>query len=158
MASVTLTVAETETETEATPLIGVVTETEPAPLIGVVPAQDAKAPRAAASVEIRCRLSPTWREDLERLLRVAPPPPSVNQSLFSRLARLWRRCFGRFDPDSISVCQPLTGEQMEMIRRHSQPGHFERLAMDRQLTKDCLHYYNRKNPVRDTMCLCLLSK
>jgi len=30
-----------------------------------------------------------------------------------------------------------------------QPGHFERLALDRELTMDCLHYYNKKNPVRD---------
>ena len=114
MASVTLTVA----ETESTPLIGVVTEaeteTETAPLIRVVPAQDAKAPRAAASAKIRRRLSPTQREDLERLLRVAPP---AKQSLFSRLARLWRQAFGRFDPRSIPFNQQLTGEQMDLIER-----------------------------------------
>ena len=46
MAPVTLTVMEAETETEATPLIG------------VVPAQDAKAPRAAASVEFGFSSSP----------------------------------------------------------------------------------------------------
>lgn len=35
---------------------------------------------------------------------------------------------------------------MDLIERHHQPGHFERLALDRELTMDCLHYYNKKNP------------
>ncbi|CAD6248294.1 unnamed protein product [Miscanthus lutarioriparius] len=133
MAPVTLTVMEAETETEATPLIG------------VVPAQDAKAPRAAASVEFGFLLTPAGNEALDRLV-IPPPPPPAKQSLLSRLARLWRRCFSRFDPCSIPVGQALTEEQMEMVLRHRRPGYFKRLAMDREVTMDCLHYYNLKHP------------
>jgi len=104
MAPVTLTVMEAETETEATPLIG------------VVPAQDAKAPRVAVSVEFGFLLTPAGNEALDRLV-IPPPPPPAKQSLLLRLARLWRRCFSRFDPCSIPVGQALTEEQMEMVLR-----------------------------------------
>jgi len=33
--------------------------------------------------------------------------------------------------------------------RHRRPGYFKRLAMDREVTMDCLHYYNLNHPVRD---------
>ncbi|CAN6290767.1 unnamed protein product [Urochloa humidicola] len=117
------------------------TVTEATPLIGVVPAQDAKAPRAAASVEFGFVLTPAGIEAFDRLV-IPPPPPPAKQSLLSRLARLWRRCFSRFDPLSIPVDQAVTEEQMEMVRRHRRPGYFKRLAMDREVTMACLHYYN----------------
>ncbi|CAL4940687.1 unnamed protein product [Urochloa decumbens] len=121
-----------------------VTETEATPLVGVVPAQDAKAPRAAASVEFGFVLTPAGFEAFDRIF--PPPPPPAKQSLLSRLARLWRRCLSRFDPSSIPVGQALTEEQMEMVRRHRLPGHFKRLAMDRDVTMACLDYYNLKHP------------
>jgi hypothetical protein len=94
------------------------TVTEATPLIGVVPAQDAKAPRtAASSVEFGFLLTPAGNEALDRLV-IPPPPPPAKQSLLSRLARLWRRCFSRFDPCSIPVGQALTEEQMEMVLRY----------------------------------------
>ncbi|PUZ51458.1 hypothetical protein GQ55_6G188600 [Panicum hallii var. hallii] len=77
---------------------------------------------------------------------LSPPPPPAKQSLLSRLARLWRRCFVRFDPYSIPFDQPLSKEQMEMLARHRRPGYFKRLAMDRELTMDCLHHYNLNHP------------
>ena len=98
------------------------TETEATPLIGVVPAQDAKVPRAAASVKMKARpdgfiLSPVGMEEIDRLIGVDPSPPPAKQSVLSLLARLWRRCFVRFDPYSIPVGQAPSEEQMEMIRR-----------------------------------------
>ncbi|CAM0904140.1 unnamed protein product [Alopecurus aequalis] len=105
-------------------------ETEATLLIGDVPAQDAKAPRAAASVEI-FRL---MNEALDRL--VIPPRPMP----------LWRRCFSRFVPYSFPIGQALTEEQMEVVLRHRRPGYFKRLAMDRKVTMNCLHYYNLNHP------------
>jgi hypothetical protein len=93
------------------------TETEATPLVGVVPAQDGKAPRAAASVDAFVP-SPAVKEELIRLAGIiVPPPPPAKQSMLSRLARLWRRHFVRFDPDSIPCNQPLSDEQVEMLER-----------------------------------------
>ncbi|RLM60901.1 hypothetical protein C2845_PM14G14440 [Panicum miliaceum] len=92
-----------------------VTEAEATPLVGVVLARDAKGPSAAASVEMKALtggflLSPAWKEEVDRLIGVVPPPPPAKQSLLSRLARLWRRCFVRFDPYSIPFDQLLSKE------------------------------------------------
>jgi hypothetical protein len=54
---------------------------------------------------------------LTGFLELSPPPPPAKQSLLSRLARLWRRCFVRFDPYSIPFDQPLSREQMELLAR-----------------------------------------
>jgi hypothetical protein len=128
-ASVTLTVTEAETETEATPLIG------------VVPAQDAKAPlTAASSVEFGFLLTPAGNEALDRLV-IPPPPPPAKQSLLSRLARLWRRCFSRFDPCSIPVGQALTEEQMEMVLRYPLvPSVFFLLVFGSDFDFECAYY------------------
>ncbi|KXG29331.1 uncharacterized protein LOC8055042 [Sorghum bicolor] len=70
------------------------------------------------------------------------PRPRPAPGPFSRLARLWRRFFVRFDPDSIPVCHPLDREQLEMLERQKTPGYFEGLAWDRQLVTECLQHYN----------------
>jgi hypothetical protein len=68
-------------------------------------------------MESRTSVLVEMNEKLDRLLGTLPPPPPANPSLLSRLARLWRRYFVRFDPYSIPVGQPLTEEQMEMLQR-----------------------------------------
>ncbi|KAF8775549.1 hypothetical protein HU200_004482 [Digitaria exilis] len=90
------------------------TETDAPPLAGAVPAQDANGPHAAAPLGLI--FTPAWREQIDRLLG-PPRPPPAKPSFLSRLGRLWRRWFVRFDPNSIPVGQPLTKEQLEMLDR-----------------------------------------
>ncbi|CAD6248284.1 unnamed protein product [Miscanthus lutarioriparius] len=118
------------------------TETETSPLVGVVPAPDAKAPRAAASLDVEARIRAMRAAAAEEREKMLLPRPRPATGPFSRLARLWRRFFVRFDPDSIPVCHPLDDEQLEMLERHKTPGYFKRLAMDRQLVTECLQHYN----------------
>lgn len=94
-------------------------ETETSPLVGVVPAPDTKPPRAAASLDVEARiraLRAAAAEEREKML-LPRPRPRPAPGPFSRLARLWRRFFVRFDPDSIPVCHPLDREQLEMLER-----------------------------------------
>lgn len=99
------------------------TEEETDPLVVVVvgpAAPDAKFPRAAASpsmeVEARIRaMRAAAAEARKKMLLPRPPRPAAGP--FRRLARLWRRFFVRFDPDSIPVCEPLDAEQIEMLER-----------------------------------------
>ncbi|TVU42686.1 hypothetical protein EJB05_09106, partial [Eragrostis curvula] len=62
----------------------------------------------------------------------------------------WRRLpFVRPNLNAIPVGQPLNADQIEMLCKSRRPGHFEQLAMDRQLAIDCLEEYNALHPVRD---------
>jgi hypothetical protein len=116
------------------------TVTEATPLIGVVPAQDAKAPRtAASSVEFGFLLTPAGNEPCNS--SPAATSQAVVDSLLSRLARLWRRCFSRFDPCSIPVGQALTEEQMEMVLRYPLvPSVFFLLVFGSDFDFECAYY------------------
>lgn len=94
------------------------------PLVGIgLAAPDAKGPRAAAAalsteVEARIRaMRAAAAEERKKMLLPRPRPRRPAAGLFPRLARLWRRFFVRFDPDSIPVARPLDDEQIEMLER-----------------------------------------
>ncbi|XP_066358679.1 uncharacterized protein [Miscanthus floridulus] len=162
----------TFTETEITPLFVVV----PAPdAIGpraaavavaaassVVPAPDAMDPHAAALAAASVKMEEFRRNMLDYtekmtslgLIPSRPPPKRWFPGLagwFSRLARLWRLFLVRINPNFIRIRpnQPMDFEDIDILQRRGLPGCFEKLAMDRQLVKDCLDHYNREHPGND---------
>ncbi|TVU48385.1 hypothetical protein EJB05_08019 [Eragrostis curvula] len=113
-------------------------EEETTPLVGVgQTAPEIEAPDGAAPMErvVRTRAE-EYEERLRRIILVPPAP----------FPWWWRLPFIGPNPNAIPVGQPLDHEQLEMLRKSREPGHFKILAMGRQLATDCLQHYNAMHP------------